>query len=251
MDCSTSHCDTSMHCGTTSHHDTSTYHTPTTDHTQYIWSSELYLSSSYAPEPYSSSPSIYTRLSSSSYGGSKRKPKSRQPDAKPGTAISSVRRVATPRVSAPTTTIARTLPATQLRTTRTITAPTTSLRHQDLESMLTEPPFADSFTNPPITEAHLFNHTYGHLWGMTMASELATSSLRICPHRCASDPAFFRSVRQPLPNPLFTRDVISFFPWWSRSKSRVWKCKKRNCYARAWVEMDRDTGDVTLQICRD
>jgi hypothetical protein len=112
---------------------------------------------------------------------------------------------------------------------------------------------ATSIEPPPrsITTVRLFRHSYGVLQGSGMESRLASTEHPICPHSCVSDPTFYQWVQKKIPNLLLGWSVNPFFSSWRRGKSRVWKCKRKGCGARAWVQMGRDTGVVALQISQD
>lgn len=107
---------------------------------------------------------------------------------------------------------------------------------------------------PDTTIVHISIHIHTHLatdripcW--RVRRKLIALDQPICVHRCTSDPAFFRAVRRRRMNTLCisfgSREYLPFFGRWSQ-KSRVWRCKESACNMAAWVDEDRDTGDLRL-----
>lgn len=88
----------------------------------------------------------------------------------------------------------------------------------------------------------------------TIRTDLSKFEHRICAHRCTSDAPFLKSVQRHRGFNIVGVCSPAFFGGKSGSESdcqsRVWHCSARKCGAAAWIEMQSDTGMLTVEIRR-
>ena len=80
--------------------------------------------------------------------------------------------------------------------------------------------------------------------------DLSKFEQRICPHRCTSDAAFYKSVRRHCGFRFVVKRSRAFFGGENEGISKTWCCARKRCTASAWIEMGSDTKMLTIEIRR-
>lgn len=80
--------------------------------------------------------------------------------------------------------------------------------------------------------------------------DLSKFEQRLCPHRCTSDAAFYKSLRHHCGFRFVVKSSRAFFGDENEGKSKTWCCARHGCNASAWIEMESDTKMLTIEIRR-
>lgn len=98
--------------------------------------------------------------------------------------------------------------------------------------------------------AYYPSHDVSTVTRAMIREDLSQFEQQICPHKCTSDAAFYRSLRLHCGFRFFVKRSRICFGSGNEGKSKAWRCSRQGCKASAWIEMGSDTKMLTIEIRR-